>query len=360
MHENSPQKNPRGPVFKNVCLLLAIIAAAMGACFFLRSIDHSDAYAPMVFILAVFLIARFTRGYLYGIFASLAGVLIVNFVFTYPYFCFNFTLSGYPITIFCLLAVSLITSAMTTRIKEQERVHFEAQQEKMRGNLLRAISHDLRTPLTSISGSSLAILENDGALSREERLSLASGIHTEAQWLIRLVENLLTITRIGSEPDKRLQKTPEAAEELVQESVTRFKLRFPAFQVDVRVPAELLLVPMDAMLIEQVLINLLENAALHARGAARAALCVRREGAYAVFSVSDDGCGIPSLLLPHLFEGRFEQKQDTDGGSQRSLGIGLTVCNTIIRAHGGTMCAENRPAGGAVFRFSLPLEEELA
>ena len=113
----------------------------------------------------MFLISRFTGGYFYGIFAALVSVLAVNFLFTFPYFAFNFTIAGYPLTMLCMLAVSVITSAMTTQIKRQGDLRIEAEREKTRSNLLRAVSHDLRTPLTSILGASSAIADNDTVLT---------------------------------------------------------------------------------------------------------------------------------------------------------------------------------------------------
>ena len=304
--------------------------------------------------MAVFLISRFTDGYVCGIAASLLSVLAVNFLFTFPYFEFNFTISGYPLTIVCMLVVSVVTSAMTTQIKRQSRLRIEAEREKTRGNLLRAVSHDLRTPLTGILGASSAIADTE--LPPEACRRLAREIGSEAQWLIRMVENLLSVTRVddGGRP-VRLYKQPEAAEEVVSAAVVQLQKRFPEQAVRVRVPDELLLVPMDAMLIEQVLLNLLENAVLHAAGATEIQLTVTRRGGEAVFAVLDDGCGIDPQLLPRLFEkpiGREEQ-----GDRRRSLGIGLTVCNTIIRAHSGRMSARNRSGGGAAVEFTLPLEE---
>lgn len=121
-------------------------------CFLFRFIGGHANYAPMLFILSVFMTARFTEGYVWGIAASLMDVLTVNYLFTYPYFHFNFTLAGYPVTMISMLAVSLTTSALTSRAKLVERVRIEAEHEKTRSNLLRAVSHDLRTPLTSILG----------------------------------------------------------------------------------------------------------------------------------------------------------------------------------------------------------------
>ncbi|MEG2083909.1 MAG: ATP-binding protein [Oscillospiraceae bacterium] len=118
------------------------------------------------------------------------------------------------------------------------------------------------------------------------------------------------------------------------------------------------MIPMDAVLIEQVVTNLLENVALHATGATLIRLSVTREGDNAVFEVRDDGCGIAPEALPHIFDGYLSSKNEDTVDSKKSMGIGLSVCYTIVRAHGGVMTAHNSEEGGAVFRFTLPLEKE--
>lgn len=342
---------------RDLFITISIIAVATGLCFFLRTADKGDNYQSMIFILAVFLISRFTNGYLFGMAASLISVLIINLLFTYPYYHFNFTLSGYPLTIFCTLAVAIATSALTTQIKQHSALLLETEKEKMRGNLLRAVSHDLRTPLTSILGSSSAIIENDDELTKEERLKLLREINEDAQWLIRIVENLLSITRIDGDRTAKITKVPEAAEELVAEAVVKFQKRFPEQPVTVSVPDELLMVPVDGILIEQVIINLLENAVLHGKGATLIQLDVLKQQDQALFSVSDNGCGIAEEVLPHIFDGYLTHQSPDESDTKRNMGIGLSVCNTIIKAHNGTMTAQNRPEGGALFRFTLPLEE---
>lgn len=344
---------------RDTVMTVLILMAAAALVFMLRRVGEGDEYASMLFILAVFLISCYTDGYFYGLAASVIGVLEVNYFFTYPYFVFNFTLSGYPLTIVSMMVVSIITSAMTSQIKRQNTLTIEAEREKTRSNLLRAISHDLRTPLTSILGASSAIAENDDVIAKEERLRLLREISEEAQWLIRMVENLLSITRIdGMDGEARIKKVPEAAEEIVSEAVIKLKKRFPEVRIYVKVPGELLMVPMDAMLIEQVIINLLENAVLHGEGATHIELVVSLGAGEAVFEVIDNGKGIDKELLPKLFSGKSRQSGEEGGDRKRSMGIGLSVCSTIVYAHGGRMTARNLPEGGAAVGFWLPLEEE--
>ena len=336
----------------------AILAVATVLCAGLRRMDDGSIYVAELYLLAVFLIARFTNGFFYGIVASLLSVLAVNYIFTYPYLAFNFTIAGYPLTAVTMLVVSVVTSAMMTQIKRQGRLRIEAEREKTRGNLLRAVSHDLRTPLTSILGASSAIVDNDEQLEPRERQQLAREIRDDAQWLIRMVENLLSVTRMDDGGGRaRITKQPEAAEEVVGATVVQLRKRFPDQTVRVSVPEELLMVPMDALLIEQVLLNLLENAVIHAKGATEIGLTVERRGSDGVFRIWDNGCGIDPQVLPQLFERTISHEEEGRGDRRRSLGIGLTVCGTIIRAHGGRITARNRPEGGAQVEFTLPLEE---
>jgi len=333
-------------------ITLLIFSCAAALCFLLWQIDPTDTYVSMIFLLAVVLVACTTNGYLYGLIASIIGVIGVNYAFTKPYFSFSLSLSGYPLTFGCMLIVSLVVSTLTTRLKQQEKERYARQAEEMRANLLRAVSHDLRTPLTSIQGAASLLLGQCDNLPASQRDELLCQINEDSEWLIRMVENLLSVTRI-SDGATRVHKRVEAAEEIIAESVRKFRMRFPALPVGILLPDELLLVPMDPILIEQVITNLLENAAYHARNATRVTVRLTRQHDNAVFEISDDGEGISPDRLPTLFSALSPA-----GDSGRSMGIGLSVCYTIIAAHNGTMTAENQSHGGALLRFTLPLKED--
>lgn len=353
--------------FKDTVITILIILCACIICMIMRQFDDGDIYVSMIFLLAVLIAARYTDGYFYGIATSIIGVFCVNYVFTYPYMEFNFTISGYPITFLSMIVASVITSMMTTQVKEREKLKVEAETEKMRSNLLRAVSHDLRTPLTSILGGVSAMLENEETINTEKKRDLLSDIKADAEWLIRMVENLLSVTKLR-EGSSNLQKGPEVAEEIVAEAVAKYKKRWMRMieagketdgvktampTVTVKVPDEFLLIPMDALLIEQVIINLVENAAFHAKGAKNIWLSVYNDAKTATFEVVDDGAGIAPELIDHIFDGYRTSGSDTG----RDMGIGLSVCKSIIAAHGGTMHAENTENAGARFTFTLPLEE---
>ena len=338
--------------WRDFLVTMGILLCAVEVCILLRMADSSDGFASPVFVLAVLMISRLTTGYLFGLIASLLGVICVNFIFTYPYWVVNFTISGYPLTFLTFLMVSIITCTLTTQAKQQERLRAENEKEKMRANLLRSVYHDIRTPLTSIIGSTSAVLENP-MFSEAEQRELLEDTRSEAQWLIRVVENLLSITRIG-EDQAHITKQPEAAEEVLGGAVQKFRKRFPQITVSVSAPDELLFVPMDPILIEQVLSNLLENAAIHGKTTTAIHLSVREENGLALFSVRDDGRGIPEKDLPTLFDGTVKHTNENGGDGKRNMGLGLSVCLAIVRAHNGTMSAKNLEHG-AEFSFSLPL-----
>lgn len=463
-----------------------------------------------IYMLAVTIISTLTPGYFWGIFSSLVGIIGVNYFFTYPYFVLNFTLSGYPLTFLIMLLISIMTSALTVKIKrqaiiasthgkraeilyninkkllsttgmeniialaleyfndlyqcsvvfydadpfytekfalkvvnpehkavfsnnierytahlafqeqnmtgvgtefptdsvgtyipivsqdtvlglvglilenesctepenlnflgvmisqlilaierqnladEQQEVLIETEKEKMRSNLLRAVSHDLRTPLTCILGASTTLLESRKMLTEENKDTLLTDINQDAQWLIHMVENLLAVTRINGETAK-VKKQTEAVEEVVSETVARIRKRFPLCRLNIKVPDDLLMVPMDATLIEQVLINLMENSIRHSGSKEPISLCVTSDENLAIFEVSDAGKGLNPAEMPHIFDGYSDHKTSD---ATRGIGIGLSICKSIITAHGGNISAENNEFGGATFRFMLPLKGE--
>lgn len=341
----------------NILLTLIILMVFFLLCLGMTHVLKIQSLVPAIFTLAVFLISLFTDGYAYGIIASMLSVLIQNFVFTYPYLAFNFTIPENMIVAVIMLAISMMTCALTTKVMHQEKVNAENDKEKMRANLLRAVSHDLRTPLTTIYGSSSAIIDKYDELSKEQILGLLGGINEDAQWLVGMVENLLSVTRIDDSKVKII-KTDTVLEELIDSVLIRFKKKYPKQKVQIEIPDEFIVIPMDAVLIEQVITNILENAVQHATGMTRLGLTVYKQGNNAVFEITDDGCGIEKERLKNIFTGYFEKKETPIDNQKHSMGIGLSVCASIIKAHNGTISAMNRPEGGCCFTFSLKLEEE--
>ena len=318
---------------------------------------QADSLIPAVFTLAVFFTSLFTEGMYYGIAASLVSVLALNFAFRYPYFAFNFSIAENIVSAIIMLVITIVSCILSSKLKQQEKMKAETDKEKMRANLLRAVSHDLRTPLTTIYGSSSAIVEKYDQLSKEQILQLAGGVKEDAQWLMGMVENLLSVTRIDNDGVKII-KTSVVLEELVDAVLMRFKKRYPEQDIIVDIPEDFISIPMDAVLIEQVVVNILENAVQHAIGMTELKLKVFVVGSNAIFEISDDGCGIEKDKLSRIFSGYFENKEAPVDYHKRSMSIGLSVCSSIIKAHEGSITVENRKEGGCCFRFALDMEVE--
>ena len=321
----------------------------------LKNLFDTQTMIPMIFVLGVFLVSWRTQGYFWGIASSLISVLAVNWAFTYPYWAFDLISPECISSAVVMLIVASMTGALTTRLKQQEKLKAEAEKERMRGNLLRAVSHDLRTPLTAIYGSCTALIDNYDAISEKQRNKLLTDMRSDAQWLVRMVENLLSVTRIDGNK-VRLTKNETVLEELIDAVLVKFRKRCSNQLVQVRIPESFLAIPMDPILIEQVLLNLLENAVAHAKGMENLWLCVEKKGSRVEFRVMDDGCGIPKEKMATLFTGMAGEGTASDTG-RSNMGIGLSVCDTIIRAHGGEIYARNRQGGGAEFCFILETED---
>lgn len=340
------------PNLKDIIFTVCVLAAASLVGLLLIKIE-GNCYIQMLFVLCVVIVARFTNGYLCGLIASLVGMLAVNYAFTYPYFKLDFSVAGYPISFAVMLTVSVIIGMTTTRLKDQNKIQAEIDREKISGNLLRAISHDIRTPLTSISGAVDGIIANRSKLDEDQLMSLLYDVRDEADRLVKMVENILTITRIREQTGE-ITKTPEAAEEIIAEAVRKFR-KNRSIPVEIEIPAELLMIPMDPVLIEHVILNIMENSVIHG-GATLICLSLEEEKGNAVFRISDNGKGIPQEMENKLFSGYFLHADEKKGDAKNNMGIGLSVCSAIISAHGGSICAGNTPEGGAEFTFTLPLE----
>lgn len=343
----------------NSILTLLILSLATFASFVLfHLVPENTANVALVYITAVVMIARFTTGYFFGILASLVSVVGINFLFTYPYFEVNFTLTGYPVTFLFTLIISITVSAITTRLKEQtdklverEKLLMEAEKEKMRANLLRSVSHDLRTPLTGIIGNSSTYIDNYNTLDDDERLQIVSHIKDDSNWLLNMVENLLSVTRIHQQSMK-IATSEESVEEVVAEAMQRLQKRLPNAKINVSVPDEFIMLPMDAMLIEQVIINLLENAIIHSQSQEPVEFTVTSNKHHVSFCIKDYGIGLPPDKLGTIFDGSCYTPENTSDG-HKGMGIGLSICKTIIVAHSGTIHAANHKKG-CEFIFTLP------
>lgn len=340
---------------KSIGITFLIMLVSFIVCYFLQKVYNIDDSTTIIFVFAVFLVSLYTEGYLYGIVAAFVATIAVNFAFKVPFFAFNFMLPGNLISSIIMIIISILTSTFTTRIKYWESLKAEGERERTRANLLRAVSHDFRTPLTTIYGSSSALLENRDNLSESQKVKMLQGIKEEAEWLTRMVENMLSITRIDSGKVKII-KSPTVLEELVDTAVVKFKKSFPQQPVDIEIPEDIVIIPMDAILIEQVIINLLENAVYHAKGMTSLALKVTNLEKMVIFEIADNGCGIDEKKMKNIFDQYYTSAHETNDSQKKNVGIGLSVCKTIIKAHDGEIWVENLKTGGAVFRFSLNKE----
>lgn len=339
----------------NLSATVFIMLLCFGAGFLLQKNAATDSMLTAVFVLGAFLTSLVTVDYIYGIVFSLGSVVMVNFAFTFPYFQVNFTIPENLTAAIIMLVVATVTCTLTTKLKRQEAIKARGERERMRADLLRAVSHDLRTPLTTIYGASSAMLENSSEFTDEQKTKMLIGIKEDAQWLTQLVENLLSITRLDGQ-NVNILKTATVLDEFIDAVLIKFQKRYPKQEVTVELPEDFTVIPMDAMLIEQVIINILENAVQHATGMTQLSMKVFSIGDKAVFEIRDNGCGISPERLKYIFDGYFHEEHVPSDSHRSNAGIGLSVCSAIIKAHGGHIQAQNRKNGGILFRFTLDME----
>jgi two-component system, OmpR family, sensor histidine kinase KdpD len=236
--------------------------------------------------------------------------------------------------------------------EEAQQSQLQMQAERLRSALLSSVSHDLRTPLAVITGAASALVQKEGELTGDARQDLSLTIHEEAQRLNRLVRNLLDMTRITAGAIK-VAKEWQPLEGVVGAAIGRVEDQLASRQVTVTLPPDLPLVPIDAVLIEQVLINILENAAKYTPKGSLLELSAHEDGASVVVAVADRGPGIPAEHVDKIFEKFYRLPREREGDG---AGLGLAICRGIVEAHGGRIWAANREGGGAVFRFTIPIE----
>lgn len=363
------------PIPRNTGVTVLFLCAAYWISSVLITHTGGENNSALVFVLAVALISLLTSGYFYGIAASIIGALSINVYFMEPYDAFSLSRTGYPVAMLSMIAISCMVCALTARVKRQaieavrreqrtrvlyqqneklnaEKAAIQLQSDRIsiRENILRAVSHDLRTPLTSISGAVSVLLSSPDV--SEKNAAMLSDIKQDADGLIVMVENLLSVTRVqdGTIP---LKKREELLEEVAGDALLTTKRRFPDCPVELDLSEDILYLPMDPLLIKQVIVNLLENAIRHSGDTRHIVLRLYRRDDWAVAEVRDRGRGLSPEVRQAVLAG---QPMPLSGDATRGMGIGLAVCQSIIKAHGGFFTAENHPEGGAVFRFGLPTE----
>ena len=236
--------------------------------------------------------------------------------------------------------------------EKKRQINLETETERLRGNLLRSISHDLRTPLTGILGSVSTITDNYDILDNDTKKELLAIIYEDTSWLIHSVENILSMTRID-EGKLEIKKDVEVVEEIIAESISRVKRFSGNHNIVIHLPENMVMLFVDGLLIEQVLINLIDNAIKYTQDDSIIEVKVTEKEGKVIFEVSDNGKGIPEEDIRAIFD-RFYTKTKGDCLERRGIGLGLAICKSIIEGHGGSIEALNNFSGGATFRFSLP------
>lgn len=239
--------------------------------------------------------------------------------------------------------------------ERQKEIFMQIQQEQLRANLLRGISHDLRTPLTSISGNAGILIGNSKVLNEEQKKGLYTDIYEDSMWLIHLVENMLSVSRIEN-GTLNLNFQVELIEDVVTEALQHVDRKKDKHHIQASVDGDLLMARMDSRLIVQVLINLVDNAIKYTPSGSHIAISARREKDMAVIEVADDGPGIPEESKARVFD-MFFTVHKNKGDGRRGLGLGLALCKSIILAHGGTIGVRDQQPHGTVFSFTLPATE---
>lgn len=254
--------------------------------------------------------------------------------------------------------INLITMAIDKEniYEKQKYVMLEVEKERLRANLLRSISHDLRTPLTSIVGSVSTIINNNNVLPENIKNELLQNIYDDAHWLINSSENILSITRI-EDGNFSINKNLELLEDIVSEIVIRTKEILKNHKFYLEMPKEDIFIKVDIILIIQLLFNLIENAVKYTPSNSEIKLKIEKKKNFVCFEVEDNGGGIPENELEKIFD-RFYRSNRNSNEEKRGLGLGLAICKSIAKAHGGTLSAFNNINGGATFKLELIAERE--
>lgn len=346
-------------IFKILILFFAIYVGCTGVSFLLDFFHINNLNFIMIYILGVMFIAIFSEGYIVSLLFSLLSVVSYNYFFTSPRYSLAVFDLKYIATFIIMFAISIIVSRMTFNLKkklleinnlnrEKFKIEKETESEKLKATMLRSISHDLRTPLTSISsGAELLLCDNN--LSIDERQEILKNIFDVTNWTIRLVEDLLVLTKCESN-NLIVHRENEAIEEVVSQALRNIDSIKGGREIIVDIPKELMLVSMDATLIIQLLSNILNNAIKFTGDDGKIKLQIFNSGNSAVFRIYNNGRKFDNEKISKIFDLYYS---DAD---RASTGIGLAVCKAIVLAHGGDINARNNDEG-VVFEFTLPIGE---
>lgn len=337
--------------FREYGLAAAVLALCTALC-----LAVSSFLAPtdlvMLYLVGTLVVAlRGRRGP--AVFSSLSGALCFNFLFIPPRYTFTIDDPQHWATFLLMLAVALAISYFAVRVKSQAEAarsaEVLAETERLRSSLLSGVSHELRTPLAAIIGSATSMLQAP-AEAGPGRRELLETIRDEAERMARLVHNLIETTRLES--GARLKREPYPIEDVLGTALERLGKIISGRRVETDLPDNLPLLPLDPLLMELVFVNLIENALRYAPGETPIEISARERMDVLEVSVADRGPGLGEGDFVRVFEKFYRASKDAGGA-----GLGLAICKAVVEAHGGSICAENRPGGGAVFRMTLPLKD---
>ena len=334
--------------------LAVVIASTLIAWCVFGQADLAD--VVMVMLLGVVIVSmRF--GYGPSLLAAVLGALAFEVLFLPPYFSLSIANMRHVVTFGVMLVVAFVISHLTQRVRSQSeaarRASLAAQTEELRNALLSSVSHDLRTPLAVITGATSALLSERTPQDEASRQALLGTVHREAERLNRLVRNLLDMARLEA-GGLRIRKEPQPLEEVVGAAIHHLDDRLRGRDLEMKIPMHLPLVAIDAVLMEQVIVNLLENATKYTPPGSPiefSAIASRRE---VMIEIADRGPGVAKQDTERVFE-KFYRAPNGEGGG---VGLGLAICRGIVQGHGGRIWVTERAGGGAAFRLTLPLLPE--
>jgi two-component system sensor histidine kinase KdpD len=343
------------PDWKGYVVAIAVVVAttALGWPLY-HKLGLHDTNILMLYLLGVLWIATH-HSRAAAILASVLAVLAFDFTFVLPYYRLTVDDQQYLVTFSVMLVTALTISTLTYHVRLREKEAREAWErvevEFLRNTLLSGVSHELRTPLAAITGASSTLIEAGDHLSPQAKTEMLDTVFSEAERMERLINNLLDITRMES-GGLVLKKEWQPLEAVIGSALHHLDRRLRGREVRTRVPADLPLVEIDAIAVEQVLINLIDNAVQYTPEGSAVEISAQAGDGEVIVEVADHGPGLPPGTEDRVFD-KFFRIRPLE--SRRGTGLGLAIARGIVQVHGGQISAMNRPGGGALFRFTLPL-----
>lgn len=325
----------------------------------LWELGFNNATVLSVFFLGILGVSIVSESKIFGVIASCLSFLIFIYLFTEPLYTFNLNDKGYLISFLAMLFTSFFANYQMSRvkahIKKASDISVKAEQERLRATLLRSFSHDLRTPLTTISGNAFILLEKADFMTEDKKKELYRSIYHDSLWLNSVVENLLSITQI-EDGKMRLNIQTELITEVIDEALDHISVSKKHHTIRVDVPDEFLMVSMDLRLILQVIINLVENALKYTPKGSEIVIAAYRSGDKVFVQISDNGEGIPEDKKDRVFD-MFYSEGNSFGDNRRGLGLGLALCKAILTVHEEQISIQDNIPKGTTFKFSLKAVE---